>query len=272
MPSPITGQVHFGIPLLTCRRGRCPHLLSPGQRSCRALRYLPAALYHGRGVEAAGFKICLYEAFIGRQLFKKLSYTLLASGGAPCTSPGCRASPSLGRMLLSSPLWFWPWRGVLPHLTTLGPFGGLSIITFWGLKPFTSSPNEGGRGEQQPRAQEGSSEGFARPCCQPTRRASPQPPAHRFPPDGLPRGLGRGRRGITQLKAVAVLYPGTEQTPPSGISDTVLFTCSSRAPPANAAIWNLVFKASHGGHKWICTGSRGRLNPLVSHRAVWCGN
>lgn len=52
-------------------------------------------------------------------------------------------------------------HGVAP-LTTLGPFGHISTIAILGLEPFTSipSPYKRGRGEQDPYAQGGNSEGL----------------------------------------------------------------------------------------------------------------
>lgn len=107
------------------------------------------------GVEVASFKLHLYNAFIVSQLFRRLSYPLLAPGGALCTSPGCGASFSLRRLLHSLPLIFWPWCTVLPCLRTLGPFDRISISTILELEPFTSipSPYKWGREEQDLHAQ-----------------------------------------------------------------------------------------------------------------------
>lgn len=177
--------------------------------------------------------------------------------------PGCRASPSLGKPLPSPPLWFCGTslvHGVAP-LTGLGLFGCRAVTAVLGLQPFTSIPRPGkrGRGEQDLCAQGGDSEGLH--ICGASQNAVPS-----SAPLSVSQGLPQGLAGITLLTAVSVPYPGSEQDFGHGSVYPRHLGMASECGNLKHCL-----KARCGAHESICMGSWGRLNPLVSHKAAWCG-
>lgn len=224
-------------------------------------------------MEVTWFKTLLYNAFIVSQLFRKLSYTLLAPGGALCISPGCGASFGLRKLLHSLPLIFWPWCTALPHLRTLGPFHHISITTILGLESFTSiaSPYKRGREEQDLHAQGCNSEGLhihaASQAAMPPPSLllimlSPRPPSGTWASQVRDYSSEGGCSAMPWVRANALVQDFVH----GSVYPQQLGTASE------CVDLKIGFKAGCGTHKWICTGSQRRLNTLVSHRAAWCGN
>lgn len=100
------------------------------------------------------------------------------------------------------------------------------------------------------------------PSVVPAKMLCPPQPSSAFPRALPPQAL----TGITQLRVVSGQCPGSQWDFGHGSVYPHHLGMASECGNLKHCL-----KARCGAQEWICLGSWGRLNPLVSHRAAWGG-